>query len=391
MPEISNSRSTLNFGIVGFGWMGHVHAKAISRVLQHYPDLELRPRLVGVADTATDGRLDYAADVMGAAVTTSDWTELVRREDIDVVCVAGPNFTHRDVAVTAAEAGKHLWLEKPAGRTLAETREIASAVEKAGVATAVGFNYRNAPAVELAREIVASGRVGEVRHVRVYVMGDYCAHPDGALTWRFVRDLAGSGVLGDLGTHGFDLAQYVVGPVAQILADSSTFIGERPEAVGAGASHFSRGAAGPRRPVENEDYVMSLLRFANGARGVFEASRASVGEQNAYGFEIHGSTGAIAWDFRRMGELRQCLGQDYQAASWATHRIGPADGEAGAFQPDTAIPLSYDDLKVVEVKRLIAFIAGGKPEGATITDMVQAAGLAEAALRSDREQRWISL
>lgn len=390
MPESFSTTHTVNFGIVGFGWMGQVHAKAISRVLQHYPDLGLRPRLVGVADTAVDGRLAYAAGVLGATFTTGDWRELVEREDVDVVCVAGPNFTHRDVAVAAAEAGKHLWLEKPAGRNLQETQEIAAAVEKAGVATAVGFNYRNAPAVELARNLVAGGRIGDVRHVRVYVMGDYCAHPDGALTWRFVRDLAGSGVMGDLGSHGLDLAHYVVGPIAQLLADSTTFIADRPRAVGA-ASHFSRGVEGPRLPVENEDYVMGLLRFANGARGVLEASRASVGEQNAYGFEVHGSTGALAWDFRRMGELRECLGQDYQAASWATHRIGPADGEAGAFQPDTAIPLSYDDLKVIEAKRLLTLIATGKAEGATIADMVTAAELVEAALRSDGEQRWISV
>src|SRR5687768_3204155 len=179
MRDLSHTK-TINFGIVGFGWMGQVHAKAITRVLQHYPGLGLRPQLLGVADTATDGRLDYAADVLGVPFTTRDWRALVARDDIDVVSVAGPNFTHRDVAVAAAEVGKHLWLEKPAGRNAGETQEIAAAVDKAGVATAVGFNYRNAPAVELARDLVASGQIGQVRHVRVYLMGDYCAHPDGA-------------------------------------------------------------------------------------------------------------------------------------------------------------------------------------------------------------------
>ena len=221
---------TINVGIVGFGWMGQVHAKALTRVLQHYPDLGAAPRLVAVADPADDGRLDYARDVFGIAVTTPDWNELVSRDDIDLVCVAGPNFTHRDVAVAAAKAGKHLWIEKPAGRNLAETRQIADAIAAAGVASAVGFNYRNAPAVELARDLVASGRIGEVRHVRVQMLGDYCAHPDGALTWRFVRDLAGSGVIGDLASHGLDLAQYVVGPIAALIAETSTFIPQRPQA-----------------------------------------------------------------------------------------------------------------------------------------------------------------
>jgi predicted dehydrogenase len=381
---------TINVGIVGFGWMGQVHAKALTRVRQHYPNLAATPRLVAVADPADDDRLGYAQSAFGIPWITPDWNELVARDDLDLVCVAGPNFTHRDVAVAAAKAGKHLWIEKPAGRNLSETEEIADAIAAAGVASAVGFNYRNAPAVELARELVAAGRIGAVRHVRVQMLGDYCAHPDGALTWRFVRELAGSGVIGDLASHGLDLAQYVVGPVAALLADADTFIPERPQAVGA-ASHFSRGAGGPLLPVENEDYVLALLRFASGARGMLEASRASVGEQNAYAIEVHGSNGSLSWDFRRMGELQVCLDQDYQAASWTTHRIGPNDGEAAAFQPDTAIPLSFDDLKVIEAKRLLTSIVTGEPEGATIADMVQAARLADAMLRSNAEQRWITV
>ena len=380
----------LNVGIVGFGWMGQVHARALTRVRQHYRDLGATPRLVGVADPADDGRLDHARDAFGIAWSTSDWQELVDHADIDLLCVAGPNYTHRDVAVAAAKAGKHIWVEKPAGRNLAETREIADAVAAAGVASAVGFNYRNAPAVELARDLVAAGRIGEVRHVRLQLLGDYCAHPDGALTWRFVRHLAGSGVIGDLASHGFDLAQYVVGPIAAVIAEASTFIPRRPQAVGA-SSHFSRGGDGPLLPVENEDHVLAMLRFASGARGVLEASRASVGEQNSYGFEVHGSTGSLAWDFRRMGELQLCLDQDYQAASWTTHRVGPRDGEAAAFQPDTAIPLSFDDLKVIEARRLLASIVTGTPVGATIADMVQVARLVDATLRSNTEKRWITL
>jgi predicted dehydrogenase len=390
MTQNTVTTQNINVGIVGFGWMGQVHAKALTRVLQHYPDLGTTPRLVGVADPADDGRLDYARDVFGVAWTTPDWNELVSRDDIDLLCVAGPNFTHRDVAVAAAKAGKHVWIEKPAGRNLSETLQIADAISAAGVASAVGFNYRNAPAVELARDLVASGRIGEVRHVRVQMLGDYCAHPDGALTWRFVRDLAGSGVIGDLASHGFDLAQYVVGPIAALIAEASTFIPRRPRAVGA-SSHFSRGADGPLLQVENEDHVAAMLRFASGAKGVLEASRASVGEQNSYGFEVHGSTGALAWDFRRMGELQVCLDQDHQGASWTTHRVGPRDGEAGAFQPDTAIPLSFDDLKVIEAKRLLTSIVTGTPDGASIADMVLAARLVDTTLRSDAEQRWITL
>src|SRR4051812_44540920 len=214
--------STLNVAVVGFGWMGQAHSKALGRVRQHFPELALQPQLVAVADAAGE-RLELATGVFGFRVVTSDWQDLVGRDDIDLVCVTGPNFLHRDVAVAAAKAGKHVWVEKPAGRSLAETREIADAVDVSGVCSAVGFNYRNPPAVELSRKLVAGGALGEIRHVAFRTLGDYSAHPDGALTWRFRRNLAGAGVLADLVSHGLDLAEYVVGPIDELCADVATF------------------------------------------------------------------------------------------------------------------------------------------------------------------------
>lgn len=380
----------IRLGVVGFGWMGQAHARALSRVRLHYPDLPVAPQLAMVADNAPDSRLEVAKDVYGFAATTTDWRELVASEEVDVVSVTGPNFIHAEVAVAAAAAGKHLWVEKPAGRSLAETSAIAQAATAAGVHTAVGFNYRNAPAVEYARELVASGRIGEVTHARFQMLGDYAAHPDGAHTWRFTRALSGSGVIGDLGSHGVDLAEYVVGPIARLMAQDATFVTHRPVSTGA-ASHFSRGGGGELKEVENEDYVSMLLAFASGARGMLEASRASVGEQNSYGFTIHGRTGAIEWDFRRMGELRVCLDQDYQSASWSTVLVRPGIAEFGAFEPDAGIAMSYDDLKVIEAKRLLQSILFGTSTGATIADAVRAAGIAQAAATSISTQGWVTL
>ncbi|MDN5794808.1 MAG: Gfo/Idh/MocA family oxidoreductase [Intrasporangium sp.] len=380
----------VRLGVVGFGWMGQAHARALTRVRHHYPDLPVVPELAMVADNAPDSRLELAKDSYGFAATTADWRELVTSDAVDVVSVTGPNFIHAEVAVAAAQAGKHLWVEKPAGRGLAETRAIAEAAARAGVHSAVGFNYRNAPAVEHARELVRAGRIGEVTHARFQMLGDYAAHPQGAHTWRFTRALSGSGVIGDLGSHGADLAEYLVGPIVRVMAQDCTFITQRPASVGA-ASHFSRGAGGPLETVENEDYVSMLVAFESGARGVLEASRASVGEQNAYGFVIHGRTGAIAWDFRRMGELRVCLDQDYQAAMWSTRLVGPGLAEFGVFQPDAGIAMSYDDLKVIEAKRLLESIVSGVPTGATLADAVRAATVAEAAMESITSEGWVKL
>ena len=379
---------TLRVGIVGLGWMGLVHARAYARVAQHYHDLPLRPELVAVADTAGDARLSQAVQAFGFTDAGTDWQRLVARDDIDVVSITGPNFIHRDVAVAAARAGKHIWVEKPAGRDAAETREIAAAVRAAGVCSAAGFNYRNAPAVERARALVAAGRLGRVHQVQVRLLADYAAHPDSALTWRYRSAWAGSGVLGDLVSHGVDLARYVVGEISELVADDAIFIARRPQSSGVAFAHTARGS-GQLGEVENEDYAAALLRFVGGARGVLESCRVSVGEQCTYGIEVHGERGALGWDFRRMGELRVCLGSEIQNASYATELVAPGAGELGAFQPGPGIAMSYDDLKVIEAHRLLTSIATGEPCGATIDDAVVAAELVEAMARSARERRWV--
>lgn len=381
--------SELRVGIVGFGWMGQVHARALSRLAQHYPDSPLKPRLIAVADTADDDRTERAAAAFGFQDRLTDWTELVTRPDIDLVCVTGPNFIHRDVAVAAARADKHLWVEKPAGRNSAETREIAAAVDAAGVQAAAGFNYRNVPAVELARDLVRSGRIGRVEHSAVRFVSDYAAHPDGALSWRFQNEYAGSGVLGDLVSHAADLARYVVADIREVVADRAIFIPQRPEAR-PGAMHYERGS-GAMGSVENEDYVSALLRFADGSRGILESSRAAVGEQNTYGIEVHGTTGALRWDFRRMNELQVCLDQDFQNAFYATRYAAPGDGEFGAFQPGANNPMGFDDLKVIEAHRLVESIATGKAVGATIHDAVVAAEIVDAMIASSEQREWVRL
>ncbi|HEX2895248.1 MAG TPA: Gfo/Idh/MocA family oxidoreductase [Marmoricola sp.] len=381
----------LGVAVVGFGWMGRVHTRAWSRLLHHYPESPLRPRFVAVADPEP-ARREEAVAAYGFGETYADWRDLLARDDVDVVSVCGPNFVHREIGTAVADSGRHLWIEKPAGRSAEDTAAIAAAVRAAGVMSAVGFNYRNAPAVEVARELVASGRLGRVETVEVRMLADYSAHPDGALSWRFDPAYAGTGVLGDLASHGLDLARYVggeaVGAVAELVADRATFITERPVASGA-VSHFARGA-GRREPVGNEDHASALLRFASGARGHLTASRVAVGEQCSYGIEVRGTDGALAWDFRRMGELRTCLDQDPQDAAWQTRLVGPGDGELGRFQPGAGMAMSYDDLKVVEAGRLADSISSGAQQGAGIEDAVVAAELVDAIVRSVEEKRWVS-
>ncbi|WUR78220.1 Gfo/Idh/MocA family oxidoreductase [Streptomyces phaeochromogenes] len=380
--------STLGVAVVGFGWMGRVHTQAYARVPHHFPQLPVRPELVAVADEVP-GRAEEAAGQYGFATAARDWREVAADPRVQAVSIAAPNFLHREIGVAMAEAGKHIWIEKPVGLTAEDARAVAGAVTKAGVQGTVGFNYRNAPAVAAARELIAAGEIGTVTHVRIRLFSDYAAHPEGALTWRYERERGGSGVLGDLASHGVDLARFLLGEIASLAADTAVFVPERARPTGATAGH-TRSTGGELGPVENEDYVSCLLRFASGARGVLEACRVSVGEQNNYGFEIHGTKGAVSWDFRRMGELAVSRGTSYQDQPVSTLYVGPGHGEYAAFQPGSANSMGYDDLKVIEAYNFLRSITEGTAYGATVEDAVHSAAALDAMSRSAESGTWAS-
>src|SRR3954452_9697865 len=375
------------------GWMGRVHTQAYIRVAHHFPGLPVWPELVAVADEAP-GRAQEAAELFGFAAATRDWREVAADPRVQAVSITAPNFLHREIGVGMAQAGKHIWIEKPVGLTTEDARAVADAVQRAGVQSAVGFNYRHAPAVAAARVLIDNGDLGSITHARFRFFSDYAAHPEGALTWRFERERGGSGALGDLASHGVDLARYLLGEIDSLVADTAIFLPARARPTGATAGH-TRASGGEMGPVENEDYVTSLLRFASGARGVLEASRISVGEQNNYGFEIHGTKGAVFWDFRRMNELGVSLGSGgnpaYQDQAVTTVYVGPSHGFYGAFQPGSASSMGYDDLKVIEAYNFLRSIADGTPHGTTLDDAVRSADALDAMAESARTGGWVSL
>lgn len=383
------TRDRLGVAVVGFGWMGHVHARAYSRVLQHYAQLPLAPHLVVVADPEPD-RISDAVERFGFSHGTARWQDVLGDGRVHAVSVTAPNYLHRQIGEAVARAGKHLWIEKPVGLVASDAEAVASAVMASHVQSAVGFNYRHAPAVEHAKNLIAEGAEGTITNARFTLLSDYAAHPHGALTWRFTRQEGGSGVLGDLVSHGVDLARYLLGDLECLVADTAVFIGERARSTGA-ASHFALAEGGELERVENDDYLSCLVRFTSGARGSLEASRVSVGDQCRYGFEIHGTKGALQWDFRRMGELGVSVGEDYLGQAVRTELVGPGTGEAGAFQPGAGIALGYDDLKVIEAARFLQSIADGKARGATVHDAVECARALDGMARSARDRCWVTL
>jgi predicted dehydrogenase len=385
------SPAPLGVGVVGAGWMGHVHARAYARLPHHYPELPVTPQMVAVADPVAKSAADFQRRY-GARRTYADWSALVEDPEIAVVSVTAPNALHREIGVAVADAGKHLWIEKPVGLEPDDARAVADAVAKAGVQATVGFNYRNAPAVARARDLIASGAIGTPTHARVYLFTDYAAHPAGALSWRFTIAEGGHGVLGDLTSHGVDLARYLLGDLERLMADTAVFIPRRPVAT-PGASHYAvvEDSAAETGPVENEDYVCALVRTRGQVRVIVESSRIAVGDQNAYGFSVHGTKGQVSWDFRRMSELSVSFGENYQTQPATTLYAGPGDGEYAAFQPGAGIAMGYDDLKVIEAAAFVRSILDGTAHGPTLDDAVRSAEALDAMVRSAETGAWVEL
>lgn len=347
----------IGVGLVGLGWMGRLHTKAYLAVPAVYPELALRPVPVHVSDVSADRR-DTAREALGYARASADHRAVLADPDVDVVSICAPNAAHREIALAAAAAGKPFWIEKPAGRDATDTADIAAAAAAAGLVTAVGFNYRHAPAVARIRELVSSGELGRVTGVRCVFLNGQAADPRVALSWRFQREHAGNGVLGDLLCHVVDLVRHVVGPstgeITEVSAASSIVHRERP-LVGEGGTHFDRVEGGPTGPVENEDHAVALARFAGGALGTLEVSRVAVGPECRLLLEVSGTLGSASWDFERMNELRLArLGEP----GWTTVPAHAGLGEYARFQPGPAVAMGYDDLKVIEAAGFLAAVTG---------------------------------
>jgi predicted dehydrogenase len=382
---------TLKVGIIGGGWMGHVHARAYRRVKEHWADLPLRPEVAAVAETVPEAAADFRAR-FGTRVYPN-WRDLVADPDIRAVSVTAPNYLHREMGVAVAEAGKHLWIEKPVGLDAEDAIAVRDAVQANGVVGCVGFNYRQVPAVSFARELIESGAIGRVTHARAQLFSDYAAHPGSPLSWRFAMERGGHGVLGDLASHGVDLLRYLLGDIDSLVAQSAVHVPHRPIAE-VGSPYAVMNVEDPDLTygdVENEDYIVALLRMQSGVLALCEANRAAVGEQNNYAFEVHGTKGLVRWDFRRSDELQLSTGDDYSNQPTQTIFAGPGHGEFGAFHPGAGIAMGYDDTKVVEAMLFVRAIAGDWRAQATLDDAVASAVALDAMVDSAATGAWVSL
>ena len=366
--------------------MGRVHSSAYRRVRDHFPDCAGEARLVVAADES-EGRARVAVDQLGFERATTDWREVIADSAVDAVSITAPNHLHREVALAAAAAGKHFWCEKPVGRSAGETADVAAAAESAGVRTIVGFNYRQAPAVQHAARLISSGALGPIRQYRSQFVAGYAANPQGALSWRFLRATAGQGVLGDLMSHAADMAQFLLGPIERVVAHVETTVTERPLPGGEG-THFTVVEGGQLAPVENEDTVLSVVRFESGVAGTIEASRVTVGPQARYTFEVNGERGAVSWDFERMNELLVYLPLENGDSGYSRVLMGPEHPPYAHFQPGAGLAMGYDDLKVIEAALFLDSVVDGVQREPGVREALAAARVLEAMERSGASGAW---
>jgi predicted dehydrogenase len=300
---------TMNVAIIGTKFMGKAHSKAWLNAPRFF-DMGIKP-VLKVACGQNEAELKAFAERWGWEETETDWRKVMERDDIDIVDISVPTYLHRDIAVAAAKAGKHIFCEKPFALNLDEAREMYEAAEAAGIVHYVNHNYRRCPAVMLAKRLIDEGKIGRIFHWRGAYLQDWIVDPEFPLTWHLRAETAGTGPHGDLNSHSIDLARFLVGDIKSVAAMMTTFIKERP-LPGAGAATFSAGSGESTEmgQVTVDDASFMVAEFENGALGTFEASRFAPGRKNYNYFEIYGSNGSIVFNLERMNELQLFLRDD---------------------------------------------------------------------------------
>ncbi|MBS4204562.1 Gfo/Idh/MocA family protein [Lederbergia citrea] len=293
--------------MVGYKFMGKAHSHAY-RDLPFYFDCETEPVLQALAGRDEEG-VKAAAEKMGWLSYETDWRRLIERDDIDLIDIVTPNNTHAEIAIAAAEAGKHILCEKPLALTMEQAQRMYNAVKKNNVIHMICYNYRFSPAMQFAKKLIEEGRLGKIYHMRATYLQDWIMDPKFPLVWRLTKEVTGSGALGDIAAHSIDLARYLVGEFDEVTGMMETFIKERPVAeVSGGLSAKSDSSV--MKEVDVDDASAFLVRFENGAMGVFEASRFAGGNRNGNRFEINGSKGSIRWDMESMNNLEVYFADD---------------------------------------------------------------------------------
>jgi predicted dehydrogenase len=371
----------LKFAVVGGGFMGKAHSIALASYPMYVWPTELYPVRELIVEI-NDELAEESKKRFGYNRAGTDWRAAIEDPDIDVIDILVPNVLHYDVVMAAIKAGKHVICEKPLALTAELAREMADAAEEAGVVNQVGFNWRLTPAVQLAKKLIDEGAIGDIRSIRSFWMGEFFNDPTVPLVWRFKKEQAGSGALGDVGSHAIDFSRFLGGEITSVIGVQQQFVSERPLPSGEGVG-----------PVDVDDATSFMFTFESGATGYIESSWAAPGKKTSAGFEVIGSTGSLGFNWERMGELKFYDGGDAaDRQGYRTILVGPPHPFGEYFWPIAGYQIGYADTKVVQIADFLAAVAGTteRPQ-TTFREGLKSTLVEEAVMESAQTRRWTAV
>ena len=354
----------LNIGLIGAGFMGKAHVVGYSNM----PKLFWPAPAVPVMKTVCDIVPEIAADAkerFGFEKCCTDWRDVVNDPEIDIVSICTPNNVHAEMAIAALKAGKHVLCEKPIASTLADAKAMAEAAAEAGKKGVISMNayqYRRVPAIDLAKKFIDEGLIGDILNIRCTYLQSWSADPNSPLSWRFQKDIAGAGTLGDIASHVIDIAQYLGGDIDQVVGMMQTYIKERPVQEGGvdllGTVKINENAVKKAVDVDDEDSF--LVKFKSGAVGSIEATRNAWGRNNHITFEIHGTLGSLNWCYERLNELNVCVANvPDDRRGFRTIYTGPASPHGDITWNIPGMNIGYGELKAIEMYEFIKAVVEG--------------------------------
>ncbi|MFA4880268.1 MAG: Gfo/Idh/MocA family oxidoreductase [Candidatus Doudnabacteria bacterium] len=384
------ARKEVNVGLIGYMFMGKAHSHAYHDVAMFF-NMDAKPIMKAICGRNEKG-VKEASEKFGWESYETDWEKLVRRDDIDLIDICAPTNMHRDIAIAAAKAGKHIICEKPLAMDLEEAQEMWDAVDEARVINMVNFNYRKVPAIALAKKMIDDGKLGKIYHFRSVYLQDWILSPDFPIVWRLDKSVAGSGSLGDLGAHIVDLARYLVGDFDRVVGMEETFIKERP--VSATGMDGKLSATATDKSVKGmvtvDDATLFLARFENGAVATFEATRFAAGRKNYNSFEINGEKGSIVFNLERMNELEYYNVDDPVGLQGFRTILAtdPSHPYMGAWWPPAHI-IGYEHTFIHQIYELMQAIASGKSASPDFEDGLKCQRVLEAVSCSIADDGWV--
>lgn len=384
------SKRKLNVALIGYQFMGKAHSNAYRQVARFFDDLEVEPVLKVICGR-NEENVRRARQKYGWEEYDTSWERVVERKDIDLVDVSVPGNMHAPIAIAAANAGKMVLCEKPLANTLAEARQMYEAVQKNKVPNALCHNYRFAPAVRLAKQLIDEGRIGKIYHFRGTYLQDWIVDPQFPLVWRLQKEVAGSGSHGDLNAHLIDMARFLIGEIAEVSGMMETFIKQRPK-LAASDDRLGGVASSELGEVDVDDAALFLVRFANGAIGSIEATRFALGRKNYNRFEINGSKGSLVFNMERMNELEVYFSDDppHVRGFRVVQASDSPHPYMGAWWPVGHI-IGYEHTFTNLVYEMLKAFAKGEVFKPDFEDGVRNQAVLEAVDISSQQKRWVNV